>query len=94
MLLATAPGGLLMGALLPLGLRRASPRQLHGLIAVDAAGTLAGYALVYPIMLPFGATALGIVAVGTYLAAAWLWASPQADAPPIQADLQTPPTET
>jgi hypothetical protein len=75
MALATAPGGLLMGALLPLGLRRASPRQLHGLIAVDAAGTLAGYALVYPVMLPLGATALGVVAVATYLVAAWVLAS-------------------
>ncbi len=88
MALATAPGGLLMGALLPLGLRRASPRQLHGLIAVDAAGTLAGYALVYPVMLPLGATALGVVAVVTYLAAVWVLTSTDSPETTSQLPLQ------
>ncbi len=75
-LLATAPGGLLMGAVLPLGLRRASPRQLRGLVAVDAAGTLAGYALIYPVMLPHGAFVYGVVAVGCYLVACGLLGTP------------------
>ncbi len=69
---ATAPGGLLMGVLLPLGLRRASASQLRGLVAVDAAGTLAGYALIYPIMLPWGATAFGVLAAGAFALAALL----------------------
>jgi hypothetical protein len=64
-----------MGALLPLGLRRASSEQLRGLIAVDAAGTLAGYALIYPVMLPLGTSALGGVAIAAYLCAAWLWST-------------------
>ncbi len=71
-LVATLPGGVLMGALLPVGLRRAAPAQLPGLVAVDAAGTLAGYALIYPVMLPHGAAAFGVVAVGAYLMAAAL----------------------
>jgi len=71
-IVATAPGGLLMGALLPLGLRRASPAQLRDLVAVDAAGTLAGFALTWPVLLPFGARAFGVVGVGAYVVAAGL----------------------
>jgi hypothetical protein len=71
-ILATAPGGIFMGMMLPLGLERATARQLPGLIAVDAAGTLAGYALIYPVMLPFGARAYGLVAVVAYLVAVFL----------------------
>ncbi len=74
-LIATLPGGFLMGAILPLGLRRASSEQLRSLMAIDAAGTLAGYALLYLVMLPLGVQAFGILAVASYLGALWLLVS-------------------
>jgi hypothetical protein len=70
--LACAPGGLLMGLFLPLGLDAAPPQRLGGHLAADALGTLAGYALLYLIYLPFGARWFGATAAGLYLLAAAL----------------------
>jgi len=72
-LLACAPGGLLMGLFVPLGLEAAPGRRLGGHLAADALGTMAGYALLYLVYLPLGARWYGAMAGALYLIAAALF---------------------
>ena len=67
---ALLPGGLLMGALMPLGLAGASADRVGRNLCADALGTLAGYAGMYLVLLPAGMTAYGAVGVALYLGVA------------------------
>ena len=68
-LLATAPGGILMGLYLPIGLVRASHQLVGANLSADALGTLAGYALMFLVALQLGIAAYGLMGVGLYLLA-------------------------
>ena len=72
-LLALVPGGILLGAYFPLGLARARREGVAPSFAADAFGTLAGYALMYLVYVPAGATAFAAVGTAFYAAATLLF---------------------
>lgn len=69
-IVATAPGGMLAGIGLPLGLGRVPSSVVAGALAADAAGTLFGYAASWLLLLPFGVPAYGAFAAVTLTAVA------------------------
>ncbi len=69
-LLATAPGGALVGIGLPLGLQRIRAEAVPAALAADAVGTLFGYAASWLLLLPFGVSAYGLFAAITLTGAA------------------------
>jgi hypothetical protein len=70
--LATAPGGLVMGLFFPLAISRVNPSQVGSILMADALGTLAGYCFIYLVCLPFGVTAQAVFALLAYVLAARL----------------------
>ena len=66
------PGGVAMGIFFPAALGSTSTPFVGSALLGDALGTLTGYLLFYLICLPFGSTAFAVVAVGGWVAAAYL----------------------
>ena len=71
--IALVPGGVLLGIWMPLGLRTAPEDRVGAWLAADALGTLAGAALLYVIMLPFGVPAFALLPIAAYLLLAKYW---------------------
>ncbi len=71
-LVATAPGGLLMGTFFPMGAMRVHPRLLGRALMADALGVLACYALFFLVFLTMGRWVFLALACLLYLASAAL----------------------
>jgi hypothetical protein len=70
---ALVPGGVLLGIWMPLGLHAAPEDRVGAWLAADALGTLAGAALLYVVMLPFGVTYFALLPAASYLLLARYW---------------------
>jgi len=70
--LALLPGGVLMGALFPLGIARVPECAVGASLLADALGTLVGYTLLFVVFLPLGWPAFAATSALCYLVAAAL----------------------